>query len=172
MVTEAQKAAAACARAARWPINLTCEPSATKKAESPMTTTQICVNSDSDDKCRYTGGVNVCVESDWQEEAWEEDESDEQSDTESLAELEGEELEANLQALRPELPDMNPEEVAVTMPYEAIGGGKSAKTFSKAEKNHGLGYNSFLSIQNNCMTRKHKIGLLCVSRHKTRECNG
>jgi len=51
--------------------------------------------------------------------------------------LEGDELEASLQALRPKLPSTNPEEV--TTPYDEIRGGKSAKAFAKAEKNCGLG---------------------------------
>ena len=46
-------------------------------------------------------------------------ENDEWLDTESLAELEGEELEASLQALRPKLPVTSPEEV--TMLRQKIG---------------------------------------------------
>jgi hypothetical protein len=100
------------------------------------------VDSDSDDDCGYTGGVNVCVDSEWQEEEMDgRDDLDEWSDTESLAELEGDELEANLQALKPGLRDTSLQELEVTTPYEEIKGGKSAKTFANAEKNHGLGYN-------------------------------
>jgi hypothetical protein len=79
------------------------------------------------------GGVNVCLDLELEEDR---DRSDQWSDTESLVELEGEELEVNLQALRLKL---SPEKV--TTLYDKIRDGKSAKTFTKAERNCGLGYN-------------------------------
>ena len=146
MGTQAQKAAAAHTRAARWPsANLNYELSDNGQ-ESLMALTHYpacSVDSDSDDDCGYTGGVNVCVDSEWQEEEMDgRDDLDEWSDTESHAELEGDELEANLQALRSGLQDISPQEFEVTTPYEEIKGGKSAKTFANAEKKCGLGYNS------------------------------
>src|ERR1700723_723289 len=127
MCTPAQKAAAARARAARWAINNpepaeTSEPSDSEREY--LTAMQhyspICIDSDSDDDCGYTGGVNVHL--DLEEELEDMGESDEWSDTECLSELEGEELEANLQALRPKLPVTSPEKVST--PYEEISGGK------------------------------------------------
>ena len=142
MGTQAQNAAAACARAARWhpePAD-TPEPSDNEQESlvaTPRSPILLCIDSDSDDDCGYTGGVNVCLDSELEEDR--DGSDDEWSDTESLVELEGEELEANLQALRPKLPLTSPEEV--TTLYDKIRGRKSAKTFAKAEKNHGLGYN-------------------------------
>lgn len=86
--------------------------------------------------------------------------ADEWSDTVSLSELEGEDLEVNLQALRTGLPDTSLGELEVTTPYEEIRGGKLTKAFSNAEKNHGLGYNSLLkyTIVHICATYiLHKI---------------
>ena len=75
MATQAQKAAAARARVARWPTassaNLDYELSDNGQ-ESLMAATHYpacSVDSDSDDDCGYTGGVNVCVDSEWQEAA-------------------------------------------------------------------------------------------------------
>jgi len=98
MGTQAQKATAAHARAARWPsVNLNYELSDNEQA-SLIVAAQLhspaCVDSDSDDDCGYTGGINVCVDSEWQEEEMDGRDHDEWLDTESLAELEGEELDA------------------------------------------------------------------------------
>ena len=110
MGTQAQKAAAARARAARWPsasganLNYEWSDNGQESLMALMHYPACSVDSDSDDDCGYTGGVNVCVDSEWQEEEMDgKDDPDEWSDTESLAELEGDELEANLQALRPGL---------------------------------------------------------------------
>jgi hypothetical protein len=55
------------------------------------------ISSDSDSDCGYEGGVNNC---------WSDCSDKDYSDTESLEELEGEELEANLNELRAELKDL------------------------------------------------------------------
>jgi hypothetical protein len=58
---------------------------------------------DSDSDCGYTGGVNVSCQQSGLESHYEPSEDEwENSDTESLAELEGDELEQNLQNLRKE----------------------------------------------------------------------
>jgi hypothetical protein len=100
---------------------------------------KLCIDLDLDDDGRYTGGVNVCLDSELEEDRDGSDDEWSDTDSESFVELEREELEANLQALRPKLPLTSPEEV--TTLYDEIRGGKSAKTFAKAEKNCGLGYN-------------------------------
>jgi hypothetical protein len=126
----------------------------------------ICIDSDSDDDCGYTGGVNLHLDS--EQELEDTDESDKWSDTESLSELEGEELEENLQALRPKLPVTSPEEV--TMLYEEIRGGKSAKT-QMQKKSVDWGIMDCQSIQNSCVRRRHKTGPPCMSGHEIHECN-
>jgi hypothetical protein len=154
--TKAQKVAAAHARAARWfkspdmpelPDN--------NDGEEPLTAMwHDCIDSDvDDDDCGYTGGVNICLDSEWEGDMGE---SDEWSDTESLAELEGEELEANLQALRPKLLVTNP--VEVMMPYEEIRCGKSAQTFANAEKNCRLGYNGLSKHTKQLHNKKARDG--------------
>jgi hypothetical protein len=60
------------------------------------------------------------------------DENDEWSDTESLTELEGDELEASLQALRPKLPITSPEEV--TTPYDENPRQKIGQSIRKGRK--------------------------------------
>jgi hypothetical protein len=160
MCTQAQKAAAARARAARWLINNperadTSEPSDSEQESLAATQhSPICIDLDSDDDCRYTGGVNVHLDS--EQELEDTDGSDKWSDTESLSELEGEELEENLQALRLKLPVTSPEEV--TTPYEEIRGGKSAKTFANAEKICGLGYNGLSKHTKQLCDKKARDG--------------
>ena len=66
MGTQAQNAAAARARAARWhpePAD-TPEPSDNEESLVAMLRSPIllCIDSDSDDDCGYTGGVNVCLD--------------------------------------------------------------------------------------------------------------
>jgi hypothetical protein len=148
MGKQTQNAAAAHARAARWLANNP-EPADTPETfdseqHSPTAAQHfpICIDSDSDDDdCGYAGGVDVCLDSEKELEGM--DENDEWSDTESLAELEGDKLEASLQALRPKLPITSPEEV--TTPYDEIRGGKSAKAFAKAEKNRGFSSTKYKS---------------------------
>ena len=104
--TQAQKVAAAHARAARWPVNNPKpadmpEPSdSEQKSLMAIQHSPICIDLDSDDDCGYTGGVNVHLDSEQEEDM---EGSDKWSDTESLAELEGEGLEVKLQAQRPKL---------------------------------------------------------------------
>ena len=57
------------------------------------------------------------------------------SDAESLEELEGEELEANLNELRAEL-----KELPIRMKYDLLMEPKTAKDWKKAEENCTLGY--------------------------------
>lgn len=83
---------------------------------------------------------------------------DKWSDTESLAELEGDKLEANLQALRPGLPDTSLQELEVTIAYKEIKGEKPAKTFADAEKNHGLGYNGLSRRTKQLHDKKAQVG--------------
>jgi hypothetical protein len=73
--------------------------------------------------CGYTGGVNVLwsdLESHYDLEPVEDEWED--SDTESLAELEGDELEDNLWSLREEV-----EQLSVPTPYTKITKKKSAR---------------------------------------------
>ena len=88
---------------------------------------------ESDRDCGYIGGVNCNPDSDSEhsESSW--------SDTETLAELDGEELEENLQMLlAEELQDL--EGPAKPSEYSQIAALKSDKVWKKAEKNRALGY--------------------------------
>jgi hypothetical protein len=87
---------------------------------------------ESDRDCGYIGGVNCNPDSDSEHSgsSW--------SDTETLAELDGEELEKNLQMLlAEELQDL---EGAKPSEYSQIAALKSEKVWKKAEKNRALGY--------------------------------
>jgi len=89
-------------------------------------TCPIDVSSDSDSDCGYEGGVNC---------GWSDSDSEDYSDADSLEELEGEELEANLNELRAEL-----KELVIPTKYDQFMEPKAAKDWKKAEKNRTLGY--------------------------------
>lgn len=135
MAYETRKNAAAHARAARLAklASKTNHP----KTDSPDITEVarispdiIIVDSDSDSDCGYDGGVNYQWSSSEYEPGY--DSSDEwTSDAESLAEFEGDELEANLQSLREE---------ALALGGPQIMQPKSAEDWKKAEKNRAWGY--------------------------------
>lgn len=144
--TKAQKAAAARARANRHPkkqlqsldtpseivVDLPC-PSPVPPSSIPRSPISIDDSDEDLDECGYNGGVNVECESIYEPS----DNESEYSDTESLAELDGNELEDNLVALRHEL-----QELAVPTPYEEILRKRSAKEWATAESgNRGMGYN-------------------------------
>ena len=86
---------------------------------------------ESDLDCGYEGGVD-CDPSDDEEDS----EDDEWSDDESLAELEGDELEANLSALREEAESWDTPNV-----FKQMMSPKDSKEWNKAEANQALGYN-------------------------------
>jgi hypothetical protein len=138
--TTAQKAAAARARANRHPQS---KPSITPEITVENIAENLCLPSPIDvddgcedfDDCGYVGGVNVSLsdsESDYElsEDEWTESES------ESLAELEGDELEDNLQSLREEV-----QQLSVPSPYAEILKTKTTREWAAAESNRGLGYN-------------------------------
>ena len=83
------------------------------------------ISSDSDSDCGYEGGVSY---------SWSKSDSEDYSNAESLEELEGEELEANLNELRAELKEPIP------LKYDLVMAPKTAKDWKKAEKNCTLGY--------------------------------
>jgi hypothetical protein len=88
---------------------------------------------ESDRDCGYTGGVNCGPASDSEHSgsSW--------SDTETLAELDGEDLEENLQMLlAEELQDL--EGLPNASKYSQIAAPKSDKVWKKSEKNRALGY--------------------------------
>jgi hypothetical protein len=142
MVSKHKKAAAARARAGRAAgrqNNLTSTPSPEPEpfpeiefAFEPAEPIEI--DSDSESECGYTGGVNYHDSDSDNEpgsgEVWSDD-----SDGESLAEFEGEELESNLRELRAEL-----DALAAPSKYDLIAGKKSSREWKKAEKKRGFGY--------------------------------
>ena len=89
-------------------------------------TCPIDVSSDSDSDCEYEGGVNC---------SWSDSDSEDYSDADSLEELEGEELEANLNELRAELKGL-----VIPTKYDQFMELKAAKDWKKAEKSRTLGY--------------------------------
>jgi hypothetical protein len=64
------------------------------------------------------------------------EESDTDSEDESLTELEGDELEANLQELKAKLADLG----TIHTKYDQVMQVKSSDDWKKAEQNHTLGY--------------------------------
>jgi len=84
------------------------------------------VSSDLDLDCGYEGGVNC---------SWSDSDSEDYSDADSLKQLEGEELKANLNELRAEL-----KELVISMKYDQFMELKAAKDWKIAEKNRILGY--------------------------------
>jgi hypothetical protein len=146
MVSKHKKDAAARAwagMAAAWKINLQPMPSPGPIPEidfvfSPEPEPEpepIKIFSDSDSDCGYVGGVNYYVfDSDDEFEpgsdgCW----SD--SDGESLAELEGEELESSLCELKAEL-----DALAAPSKYDLITAVKTSQEWKTAEKKRGFGY--------------------------------
>jgi hypothetical protein len=93
-------------------------------------TPAIDISSNSDSDCGYEGGVN-CYWSDSDDS----DFNEEYSDADSLEELEGDELEANLLELRTELADLG-----APTKYDQIMESKLEKDWRKVEQNRGLGY--------------------------------
>jgi len=97
------------------------------------------ITDESDGECGYTGGVNCCFYSDGEEGDWSDDDN---SELEQLDEMEGEELENNLQALKAamdllEVPSRNP-----TI-FDKISRHHSLKDWENAKKK--LGYSGNLS---------------------------
>lgn len=135
MAKKHQKAAAAHARARRQAQ--AANPSLDEVLDSETNAGELWnqyYQSDSDLDREYTGGINC----EWSDSDYETSLSElwSDSDVESLEELEGDELEVNLQELREEV-----EMLAVPTGYEEISKPKLAKTWKKAEKNRTLGYN-------------------------------
>jgi len=139
MVTKQQRAAAARARAARWPraARATCNSNTAPTASNPAVI-EIDYDSPSEQDCGYTGGVNYrfsdteydsATESEWSNGSG--------SDEDSVVELEGDELDANLHELRKKAHDKALEEFPK---YAQIVMKKSAVEWKKAEKNRTLGY--------------------------------
>ena len=109
--------------------------------------------SDSESDCGYTGGVDYHgFDSDDEFEpgsdgCW----SD--SDGESLAELEGEELESSLRELKVEL-----DALAAPSKYDLIAAAKTSQEWKMAEKKRGFGYtsNSQRTKQRNAKAAREK----------------
>ena len=87
---------------------------------------------DSESDCEYEGGVN-CDSSDDEYDPTDSDEN--WSSDESLAELEGDELEANLQALHQEVKSWD-----APSAFKEMMAPKDAKDWKKVEANRALGY--------------------------------
>jgi hypothetical protein len=137
--TKAQKAAAARARANRHPQKPSSSPKITFEiiAEDPPCLPSPIIVDDPEedfDECGYAGGVNVSSDSESDYEPSEDEWMD--SDTESLAELEGDKLENNLRSLREET-----QQLSVPTPYAKILKKKTTKEWATAELCRGLGYN-------------------------------
>ena len=96
-------------------------------------TPAIDISSNSDSDCGYKGGVN-CYWSDSDDSDF--SDLEECSDADSLEELEGDELEANLLELRTELADLG-----APTKYDQITESKLEKDWRKVEQNRALGYN-------------------------------
>jgi hypothetical protein len=150
--TEAQKAAAARARANRHPQKPSPSPEITIEIiiEDPCPPSPLIVDDpeQDSDKCGYTGGVNVSwsdSESDYElsEDEWND------SETESLAELEGDELENNLQSLRDE-----DQWLSVPTAYAEILKKKTTKEWAAAESSRCLGYNGLSNRTGRCHVQK------------------
>ena len=86
---------------------------------------------ESDSDCGYEGGID-CDPSNDEEDS----KGDEWSDDESLAELEGDELEANLSALHEEAESWDAPNV-----FKQMMSPKDSKEWNKAEANRALWYN-------------------------------
>ena len=86
---------------------------------------------ESDSDCGYEGGVD-CDPSDDEQDS----EDEEWSDDEGLAELKGDELEANLSALHEEDKSWDAPNV-----FKQMMSPKNSKEWNKAEANQALGYN-------------------------------
>lgn len=132
MANTHQKAAAACARAARLARKAPTHP---PRVISPVLSLPASVTveseSESESECEYEGGVNhILSEPDLH--AAEPCDNERMSDTdESLEELEGTDLEENLKALRVDVGSGG---------YAKVAAPKTVKTWQKAEKNRALGY--------------------------------
>ncbi|KAG2129300.1 hypothetical protein BD769DRAFT_1455487, partial [Suillus cothurnatus] len=139
MVTKQQRAAAAWARAARWPraAQATCNSNAAPTASNPAVI-EIDYDSPSEQDCGYTRGVNYrfsdteydpATESEWSNGSG--------SDEDSVVKLGGDELDANLHELRKKAHD---KALEAFPKYAQIVMKKSAVEWKKAEKNRTLGY--------------------------------
>jgi hypothetical protein len=98
----------------------------------------ITIDDESDGECGYTGGVNCNYYSDEEEDKWSDDDN---SEPEQLDEMEGEELEKNLQAVKAAMdllaiPPRNP-----TI-FDKISSRHSLKDWANAERNVGYTGNS------------------------------
>jgi len=136
MVTKHQRAAAARARAARWPCTARAISNSRDVPVSNAAAAAIEINSDSEWNCGYTGGVNhqFCAtkydsgtESKWS--------SGSGSGEDSMVELEGDELDANLHKLRKKV---HAKALEVFLKYARVVTKKSAFEWKKAEKNRAL----------------------------------
>jgi hypothetical protein len=132
MVTKQQQHAAATrARAARH-----CTQAVNQVSDSDSNDMSVSIEADSDDQdCRYMGGVDYQFSGTEYDSGQESEWSDgSESDEESLVELEGDELEANLHKLR------QAQALEAFLKYAQIVMNKSASEWKKAEKNRALGY--------------------------------
>lgn len=109
------------------------------------------LDANSDWDCGYDGGVNHDMSED-ETEAWTDEDA---SDAESLCELEGEELEANLRMLMTALDEGNV--------FEALMAKKTAREWEEAESNRGLGYNG------HSLRRKQEIAKKALEDAATRK---
>jgi hypothetical protein len=141
-----QKAAAR-ARAGRATIRTNGTPAEIQDIEPEI----IFIDDTSD--CDYTGGVNYISYSD-EKDAWKSESSDSShsnSDTESeeIGEMEGEELEKSLQALKVVI-ELHKAEDSI---LDALGKDMPGKAWAKAKSNRALGYSGNLGRSKRC---RHK----------------
>jgi len=147
MVTKHQRAAAAQARAARWPCTARAISNSTDVPVSNAAAAVIEIDSDSEWDCGYTGGVNhqffgteydSRTESEWS--------SGSGGGEDSVVELEGDELDANLHNLRKKA---HAKALEVFPKYAQIVMKKSAFEWKKAEKNRALAKSIGISSSSN-----------------------
>jgi hypothetical protein len=105
-------------------------------------------NANSESDCAYTGRVNYYSDSEYEpglDNCW----SD--SDGGSLVELEGDELEDNLQELEQSLSNT----LAAPLKYDLIAGAKSSEEWQRAEQKRGFGYTG---TQSSIMQKQYMKG--------------
>ncbi|KAJ8580766.1 hypothetical protein M405DRAFT_752869 [Rhizopogon salebrosus TDB-379] len=140
MVKKYQKSNASLARAAQWTTNTQVPlPSQAPSIQVVATAENDDQLTDSQSNCGYTGGVSVEVLTSDSDSEYEPDTSESGwSDGESLCELEGDESEENLAALKAKVDAL---QQPTSFKFEKILEGKTAAEWKKAEQNRALGYN-------------------------------
>jgi len=140
MGKKCQNAAAAHARQARWLAP--CSSDDLVDSSTHVDATPIVVDVDSSSECGYTGGVDVDSEDsdDEYDEGGQMTSEWELSDSDSLNELEGDELEENLQMLQAEA-EAEVARLEKPSAFEQILKPVTSTYWKRAEENRSLGYN-------------------------------